>query len=345
MPILIETDAMNDGTEAGLKKGDLALVDSDWEAQIEEGKIVAFWSDRTILFGYYQGIKDIQGIGQAYEMKCGAEEDAEIEPVFEDDIIGIHKKSIKKIGYLLSLFQTSNLGSITVEASEGKTDIYEADGSSWTQWEELHIFEGRSRGGSLDENVIAPASGGEYEFTIENTMDFTVKYQLEMKDENDIDIPMHFKLRKEDGTYLLGSKDKWLSADSLKKGIIPEESLASGSNSKYVLEWEWPEDSDTGGRTDSQIGIAALNEYPAYYKLFMQITLQGELEETPPQNKEPETGQVIELKSPKTGDVNQIGKILPVILLSGILIVMTACYKIKETLKRGLRRKNNEGEN
>ncbi len=98
MPILIETDVMNDGTDSGLKKGDLALVDSDWEAQIKEGKIVAFWNDRTILFGYCQGLKNIEGVGQAYEMKCGVGEDAETEPVFEDDIIGVHKKSIKKIG-------------------------------------------------------------------------------------------------------------------------------------------------------------------------------------------------------------------------------------------------------
>ncbi len=164
-------------------------------------------------------------------------------------------------------------------------------------------------------------------------MKFAVRYQLEMKDENDIDIPMHFKLRKEDGTYILGSEDKWLSADSLKKGIIPEESLASGSNSKYVLEWEWPEDSDANDRTDSQIGITALDEYPAYYKLYMQITLQGELEKTPLENKEPEAGQVIELKSPKTGDSNQLEKILPIILLSGILIVMIACFKIKRNFK------------
>lgn len=107
-------------------------------------------------------------------------------------------------------------------------------------------------------NIVAPGSTNSYVFYVCNKMGFDLNYIINFSEENDINVNMMYKLRRED-EYIAGDEDTWVYYDSLH---IDYE-IANEGKDKYILEWKWV-DSDN----DTEIGI---NHAGEVYKLNIDI--------------------------------------------------------------------------
>lgn len=105
------------------------------------------------------------------------------------------------------------------------------------------------------EEVIAPGSSNSYQFVIKNNSECKMTYHLEFQEENDYNINMKYKLKK-NGKYI--SKE-WTTYDKIKESEVV---LNYKEKDDYVLEWKWIESDN-----DTQIG-ADIN---SSYKLIVQI--------------------------------------------------------------------------
>lgn len=105
------------------------------------------------------------------------------------------------------------------------------------------------------EEVIAPGSSNSYQFVIKNNSECKMTYHLEFVEENDYNINMKYKLKK-NGKYI--SKE-WTTYDKIKESEVV---LNYKEKDDYVLEWKWIESDN-----DTQIG-ADIN---SSYKLIVQI--------------------------------------------------------------------------
>lgn len=123
-------------------------------------------------------------------------------------------------------------------------------------------------------NLIAPGSTSSYVFYVSNKMGFDLNYIINFSEENDINVNMMYKLRRED-EYIAGDENTWVYYDNLH---IDYE-IANEGKDKYILEWKWV-DSDN----DTEIGI---NHAGEIYKLNIDIyatQISGFEEETPAEN-------------------------------------------------------------
>ena len=112
--------------------------------------------------------------------------------------------------------------------NEARIKISE-DGTDWNELKELRIFYNEFY---EDEPKIAPGVSGEYKYTVENNWDKDVIYHMNFSEENPLNINMVYKL-KDDGKYVFGDENTWVSHDDLNK---PDIVIESGETHIYTLE-------------------------------------------------------------------------------------------------------------
>ena len=141
--------------------------------------------------------------------------------------------------------------STEIEAPNGGISIEDND-IIWQSSNTLKIFKNPVY---EMEEVIAPGSSNSYQFVIKNNSKCKMTYHLEFQEENDYNINMKYKLKK-NGKYI--SKE-WTTYDKIKESAVI---LNYKEKDDYVLEWKWIESDN-----DTPIG-ADIN---SSYKLIVQI--------------------------------------------------------------------------
>lgn len=160
---------------------------------------------------------------------------------------------------LLIFCLVNHLGTIEVKAPTGNVDIYDITIIENTNKENeviiydqnnqkidaapLKIFEHKSY--QVKNDVIAPGTENTYQFIIRNNNEFAIIYDLEIDETNIYEINMKFRL-KQNGEYILGSDNEWVTAEDLKQSEVI---LAHESYNVYTLDWKWFE-----SKNDTKIG-------------------------------------------------------------------------------------------
>lgn len=119
----------------------------------------------------------------------------------------------------------------------------------------LKIFENPVYDG---ESIIAPLSSNTYKFIIKNATGYVVDYKLDFLEENQYNINMKYRLRK-NGYYVAGNEEEWVSYEKLS---VVFENISKGNVDNYELDWKWFESDN-----DTQIGAVDAN-----YILTISIT-------------------------------------------------------------------------
>ena len=160
---------------------------------------------------------------------------------------------------LLIFFLVNHLGTIEVKAPTGNVDIYDItiiennnkdneviiydQNNQKIDTAPLKIFEHKSY--HVKNDVIAPGTDNTYQFIIRNKNEFAIIYDLDINETNEYDINMKFRL-KQNGEYILGSDNEWVTAEDLKQSEVI---LAHESYNVYTLDWKWFE-----SKNDTKIG-------------------------------------------------------------------------------------------
>lgn len=211
----------------------------------------------------------------------------------------------------LSVFLASpRVGTVKADPASGDEAfliVQDLDGKRWTELDGLNVFANAQFGGK---SIVAPGSEGSYSFTVENTANFPLKYEIGFGEENVDGVPLEFRLKSEDG-YLT---EEWTSAPELAE---IEEELAIDSKAGYTLEWRWIFNGDD--EHDTALGRkAAETEVPYILKLSYAAEQNGEAV-NPPQPGNPD--------SPQTGDDSNLPLWIALMVCSGTALLLTALLR------------------
>ena len=137
---------------------------------------------------------------------------------------------------------TSNNNDNIIENPDSDIIKVWENGKQWSQKANLNIF---SNSYFNNHNIIAPGIRGRYNFEIENSSNKKIIYFIRFKEENDKEINLKYRLKK-NSKYVLGNDNEWIYIDNK---TTENYSLVGKAKEGYTLEWYW-EDSDR----DTQIG-------------------------------------------------------------------------------------------
>ena len=164
---------------------------------------------------------------------------------------------------LLITFLINHLGKVGyVNTSNEQTGLIEVTQNDigWDMLEELNIFRNKKYN---NQNIIAPRNTGTYSFLVKNVTENNLVYDLQLREINDYNINMKYKLKLEN-VYIAGSKEEWkdIKDINIENIIIPAE-----SKNLYTLEWYWA-DNDV---QDTKIGALTYADYTLRIKIGAQI--------------------------------------------------------------------------
>lgn len=104
---------------------------------------------------------------------------------------------------------------------------------------------------------VAPGSQGEHQFSIRNTSDFALDYELVFYGADGA-IPMRYRIRS-GNEYVIGSRDDWEVATVLENATKTSGTIPYGGKLDLTIEWWWP--FETGNdELDTEVGISAPDE-------------------------------------------------------------------------------------
>lgn len=135
--------------------------------------------------------------------------------------------------------------------------IVESENEVWHEMTSLNIFNNEK---FMEQKIIAPGSKGTYEFKVKNKFNNPISYIIGFGEDYSFFVNMKYRLKK-DGNYILGNKNKWLSASEL---YLVENEMAASSVNTYILEWYW----DSNERDN----IAGINGGYYTLKLYVKTT-------------------------------------------------------------------------
>lgn len=127
--------------------------------------------------------------------------------------------------------------------------VLNKNGVTWDSTKELNIF---SNPMFEMKERIAPESSNIYQFIVRNNTIYNLNYDLSFIEENDMNIDMKYRLKKND-KYVVGSEEEWVKYTELNLNKISSKSKTSDT---YYLEWKW-----FSGENDTAIGEAGDVEY------------------------------------------------------------------------------------
>lgn len=190
-----------------------------------------------------------------------------------------------------------NTSSSTTPEEQGDLVVRDSY-QTWSQKTNIKIF-------NVDK--IAPGDSGSYDFMINNNTNKNVKYNVTFDEENEYNINLRYKLKR-NNEYIAGSSSEWVKFTDLN---VINKILNNKNNDTYTLEWKWvdAENDTTVGRTPG-----------AYYKLNIHISAL----ETDEFDKNASASV-----NPFTGD-NVLYYIELAILLSIILLLLIIKYRQKD---------------
>ena len=185
---------------------------------------------------------------------------------------GIYSGSMHTVTRLLSYTLTTSLAVIiaflifiilllrtTVDSVKPK-DIYISDTDGITLNEQWDIF-----GKTENDKIVMPGKKGVYYFSIHNTNYFDIVVTISFEDDNDHNIPMKYRLRKNALTYLKGDSKTYLDAEDMttKEIVIPARSHVT-----LALDWYWDENIDDN--VDTNAGLSGDGIYTVYVNIFAE---------------------------------------------------------------------------
>ncbi len=107
-------------------------------------------------------------------------------------------------------------------------------------------------------SIIAPGSSNTYNFIVRNNNSFNLKINIEMEEENNHNLILKYRL-KENGNYVIGNSNTWVSASDLS---LRDVKLNSKKYNTYSLDWKWEFSvSDEQDKIDTKIGFSAMEKY------------------------------------------------------------------------------------
>lgn len=116
----------------------------------------------------------------------------------------------------------------------------------WEMESELKIF---SHPAYKLEQYIAPGYTNTYEYRVRNNNNFKVIYTMLFEEENDKNINMKYRLKK-NNEFIVGDNDNWVDYSELNTtSIIIDENKVD----TYLLDWKWVEGTF---EDDTQYGIS-----------------------------------------------------------------------------------------
>lgn len=186
-----------------------------------------------------------------------------------------------------SPFLTANWFQVTDENTvwQGETDI-EIFRISYENGE------GKATVNSLrGDKVLAPGTSNTYSFTLENTANHAVEYEMTMEayfTDGTYTIPVDARVYDKYGTYYAGSAEEKVDVLALNE-VSDSGTLKAGYQMPYTLEWEWPFEEDDA--YDTMLGNLAVEE---------DITLTIVINTTASYTPDPPGGG--DGEPPKTGD-------------------------------------------
>ena len=141
---------------------------------------------------------------------------------------------------------------------DDELSIYDDEHTSltWHGADDLKIF---SKTAYTMDGKIAPESSNVYQFTVKNSTKYNLKYHINFIENNEYDINMQYKLKKND-TYII---DYYVRPNEIN---VSNMMLNSGENDTYYLEWKWISSSN-----DTSIG----QNPEAKYGLKIEIEAEG----------------------------------------------------------------------
>lgn len=151
----------------------------------------------------------------------------------------------------------SQSGKGTIDSKE--VIVYD-DEKQYTHNTQLNIFTHKSYYTVND--LIAPGDKNSYQFVIRNNNYSSIKYSLEMFEENNYNINMKYRL-KLNGEYVVGSDSTYCDVSQLNKYNM---TLDSKKYDVYTLDWKWFD-----GDNDTKVGTSI----DANYKLNLKIITQS----------------------------------------------------------------------
>lgn len=113
----------------------------------------------------------------------------------------------------------------------------------WHSNTQVDIFEHndirvQSDGTGNANHVIAPGTSNDYTFSLQNDINYAVKYTLEISGGNDSEykIPVQVQILGSDGSSLTG--DDWTSISELND-IFETDRLNPNTDKQYIIRWKW----------------------------------------------------------------------------------------------------------
>ena len=159
------------------------------------------------------------------------------------------------------------------------------------------------------EKVIAPGTSDRFVFTLENTSDRMMAYEMTLSTAvvgTEWTIPIQVRMWNGKGDYLIGSQNEYVPIAELN-GMQRNGRLAAGYGAVYTIEWEWPLEGNDA--YDTMLGNLAVGQ-----DLIQRI----QIDTTAWQSEPEQDGRIIEDAGlpPQTGDPSMTA--WPVWLLTAV---------------------------
>ena len=99
-----------------------------------------------------------------------------------------------------------------------------------------------------EDKVIAPGTANAYTFSLQNTSDMGLDYQIEIDayltiDAGEKKLPIQLRICDYEGAYLLGGPDAFVSLSDVTV-VSDGGSVSAGHMVPYTIEWQWPFEGD-----------------------------------------------------------------------------------------------------
>ena len=234
-------------------------------------------------------------------------------------------------------YENYNTNSETVvsspQSSENNSDYggvtVQDDTKIWYNNTKINIFEHNDEHVSTDgtgnsNHVIAPGTSNTYTFSVQNDVNYAVKYTLEISGGNDSDyeIPVQVEILDSDGNSITENN----SVSIAELNDISESGTLSPNTEKiYTIRWKWDFENDTDDY-DTFLGDQAVNEEIACH---ININVVSEYDYDNPNSSPPSDDTPV-----ITGDSTNIAFYVIIAVVSVAIIIILIVFSVRKKKKK-----------